>query len=164
VCCVVITQWQWATSMKWHLPLVGVSPVFFLCGEGVCTNSSIVNYSSFWLHLAYSVHSTDMPLLKNRSGKYCDIMFWYITECKSKYWWEAQTYVRYSLNAPLPTQVNTLFFVCFCVALRSVHVNTSLNDVIYWLAFLIQIQAILNEMNFPLLLEYECWDNALNRQ
>jgi len=36
------------------------------------------------------------------------------------------------------------------------HVNTSLNDVICWLAFLIQIQAILNELNFPLLLEYEC--------
>ena len=42
------------------------------------------------------------------------------------------------------------------------HVNTSLNDVIYWLAFLIQIQAILNKMNFPLLLEYEFWNNILN--
>ena len=121
VCCVVITQWQWATSMKWHLPLVGVSPVFFLCGEGVCTNSSIVNYSSFWLHLAYSVHSTDMPLLKNRSGKYWDIMLWYITKCKFKSWWEAQTYIRYSLNAPLPVERFVFRMFLFVVCMLILH-------------------------------------------
>lgn len=138
VCCVVITQWPWATSMKWHLPLVGVSPVFYLCGEGVCTNSSIVNYSSFWLHLAYSVHSIDMPLLKNRSGKYRDILFWYMKKCKFKSWKESQTYVSYAENAPT---VNSLFFICLC----STHVNTSSDFMIHWLAILIHIQASLSK-------------------
>jgi hypothetical protein len=76
--------------MKWHPPLVEVLLVSSLCGEGVCTNSSIVNSSFFWLHLEYSVHFTDMPLMKNRNGKYRNNMHCFTKKMQNKLWSGAQ--------------------------------------------------------------------------